>query len=74
MEITPNNETSLKKYCCERMAIKKEFIKILYAVLSQSALDSKDLTHLQAFNLLNELYILQRKLMSEVAGNKFFNH
>lgn len=56
MEITPIDEASFRKYCCERMAVEKDFIKLFYRILFQSAFDGKVLTHRQAFNLLNELY------------------
>jgi hypothetical protein len=54
-EQVPDQE-SFRKYCTKRMDDKKEFIKLFYEVIYQSAFEGKDLTHRQVFNLLNNIY------------------
>lgn len=56
MEISPNESESLRKYCCKRMSVQKDFIRLFYEVLYESALEGRDLIHRQTFNMLNELY------------------
>ena len=56
MEISYSGKGSFRNYCCKRMSVQKEFIKLFYEVLYQAALEGKDLTHRQAFDLLNKLY------------------
>ena len=56
MELNPTEKESLRNYCCKRMSVQIDFVKLFYEVLYQSVLEGRDLTHRQAFNVLNEIY------------------
>jgi hypothetical protein len=56
VELKPTVNESFRNYCFKRMSVQKDFIELFYEVLYQSALEGRDLTHRQAFKVLNELY------------------
>ncbi len=50
------DQESFRKYCVKRLSVHKEFVKLFYQVLYTAAFEGIEITHRQAFDLLNELY------------------
>lgn len=55
-ESTKIDEKTFREYCRKRMSKQEEFIKLFYEVLYMAALEGKEITHQQAFDLLNSFY------------------
>jgi hypothetical protein len=56
MDTTLSDKEAFRRYCLSRMTDKKKFIQLFYELLYQSASEGKDVTHLQMFKALNQLY------------------
>ncbi len=47
---------AFKEYCAKRLSVPKDFVRLFYEVLRMATFEGKDISHRQAFDLLNELY------------------
>ena len=54
IEIVGPDTEAFKEYCAKRMSVQKDFIKLFYEVLYTAAYEGKDISHRQAFDLLND--------------------